>query len=74
MALHHFTPTLNLKRIFLVPLYEFTYCRGKLDNNAPPLNSAPVRKFGLQVAGGVYEEDKQSGAGAMEILWIKLVP
>jgi len=57
-----------------LPLEDFkAYYRGKLDDNAPPLNSAPVRKFGLQVAGGVYEEDKQSGAGAMEIVWIKLV-
>ena len=50
------------------------YFRGKLDDNAPPLNSAPVRKFGLQVAGGVYEEDKQSGAGATQPAAIALNP
>jgi len=50
------------------PLY-----RGALDPDAPPLGSAAVRRFGIQAAGGVYEEEKQSGAGAIEIDWIKLV-
>ena len=49
------------------------YYRGKLDHDAPPLDSSNVVSFGIQAAGGVYEEDKHSGVGSIEIDWIKLV-
>ena len=49
------------------------YYRGKLDPTAPPLDSSNVVSFGIQAAGGVYEKDKQSGVGSIEIDWIKLV-
>ena len=49
------------------------YYRGKLDPDAPPLDSSNVVSFGIQAAGGVYEKDKQSGVGSIEIDWIKLV-
>lgn len=58
-----------------LPLADFqAMYRGKLDPNAPALSSAPVKKFGIQAAGGVYETEKQSGVGALEIDWIKLLP
>ena len=49
------------------------YYRGKLDPDAPPLDSSNVVSFGIQAAGGVYEKDKQSEVGSIEIDWIKLV-
>ena len=57
----------TLNTIFI----EIHFFRGKLDPNAPALSSAPVKKFGLQAAGGVYEAEKQSGVGVLEIDWIK---
>ena len=57
-----------------LPMVDFkAYYRGKLDPNAPPLDSSNVVSFGIQAAGGVYEKDKQSGVGSIEIDWIKLV-
>ena len=56
------------------PKKNTIFFRGKLDPNAPALSSAPVKKFGIQAAGGVYETEKQSGVGALEIDWIKLLP
>ena len=57
-----------------LPMADFkAYYRGKLDPDAPPLNSSNVVSLGIQAAGGVYEEDKQSGVGSIEIDWIKLV-
>merc|ERR1719273_1886387 len=44
-----------------LPMDEFkAYYRGKLDPDAPPLHSSNVVSFGIQAAGGVHEEDKQS--------------
>ena len=57
-----------------LPMEDFkAYYRGRLDPDAPPLSSANVISIGLQAAGGVYEEEKQSGVGAIEIDWIKLL-
>ena len=57
----------------VLPLKDFkAYYRGRLDPDAPPLNSTNVVSLGIQAAGGVYEEEKQSGVGAIEIDWIKL--
>jgi len=57
-----------------LPLDEFqAYYRGKPDTNAPPLNSSNVISLGVQAAGGVYDTEKQSGAGAIEIDWIVLI-
>ena len=56
-----------------LPMDDFkAYYRGKLDPDAPPLNSSNVVSFGIQAAGGVYEQDKQAGVGSLEIDWIKL--
>merc|ERR1719419_1111760 len=57
-----------------LPLNGFTAMyRGKPDTNAPPLNSSNVVSLGIQAAGGVYEKEKQSGVGAIEIDWLKLL-
>ena len=57
-----------------LPMDDFkAYYRGKLDPDAPLLNSSNVVSLGIQAAGGVYEKDKQSGVGSIEIDWIKLV-
>jgi len=73
--LHGCTPaTERCEMDVTLPLADFRpLYRGAFDPNAPPLNSAAVRRFGIQAAGGVYEEEKQSGAGAIEIDWIKLI-
>ena len=42
------------------------------DPDAPPLYSSNVVSLGIQAAGGVCEEDKQCGVGAIGIDWIKL--
>jgi len=57
-----------------LPMTEFqAYYRGKRDLDAPPLNSSNVTSLGIQAAGGVYEKVKQSGVGAIEIDWIRLI-
>jgi len=57
-----------------LPLESFqAYYRGRPDPDAPPLNSSNVVSLGIQAAGGVYEEQKQSGVGAIEIDWITLI-
>ena len=57
-----------------LPMDSFeAYYRGKLDPDAPPLNSSNVVSVGLQAAGGVFEEEKQFGVGSIEIDWIKLI-
>ena len=40
--------------------------------DAPPLDLAKVGIFGLQTFGGVYDEFKQAGVGALEIDFIAL--
>ena len=57
-----------------LPLDSFeAYYRGRPDPDAPPLNSSNVVSLGIQAAGGVYEEQKQSGVGAIEIDYITLI-
>ena len=57
-----------------LPLDSFeAYYRGRPDPDAPPLNSSNVVSLGIQAAGGVYEDQKQSGVGAIEIDWITLI-
>ena len=57
-----------------LPLDSFeAYYRGRPDPDAPPLNSSNVVSIGIQAAGGVYEEQKQSGVGAIEIDYITLI-
>jgi len=59
---------------FVLQLTDFkAYYRGKLDPDAPPLNSTNVGSLAIQAAGGVYEEEKQHGVGSIEIDWIKLI-
>lgn len=58
----------------ILPLNDFkAYYRGKLDPTAPPLSSMNVGSVSIQAAGGVYEEEKQRGVGAIEIESIKLL-
>ncbi|XP_059470152.1 uncharacterized protein LOC132193467 [Neocloeon triangulifer] len=55
-----------------LPLSEFVaYYRGKPVADADPLDLSQITAVGLQVYGGVYSEQKQSGPGSMEIDWIK---
>ena len=57
-----------------LPMRDFkAYYRGKPDPEAPPLNAGNVCSLGIQTAGGVYEDQKQSGVGSVEIDWIKLI-
>lgn len=51
-----------------LPLNQFKpYYRGKLVPNQPELNIKNITTFGLQVAGGVYNDFKQSGVSSLEI-------
>jgi len=62
----------SFERIQL-PLSEFkAYYRGSVVEDAPPLDMAQIGIFGLQTFGGVYDEFKQSGVGALEIDFIAL--
>lgn len=55
------------------PFAEFkAYYRGKPVENAPPLDLEKVGSFGLQAYGGVYEAEKQSGVGSLELDWVKI--
>jgi len=57
-----------------LPLSEFeAYYRGRKVADAEPLDLGHITSVGLQVYGGVYSEQKQSGPGSMEIDWIKAV-
>lgn len=50
------------------PLINFkAYFRGRELPDAPPLNTANITMFGLQVYGGVYSVIKQKGVSALEI-------
>jgi len=53
-----------------VPLNEFKpYFRGQ-EVDGPPIKPDRISTFGLQAYGGVYEVDKQSGPGSLEIEYI----
>lgn len=47
------------------------YKRGRKCPNPPPLNTANITSVGLQVAGGVHEDYKQSGVSSLEINYIR---
>jgi len=54
-----------------VPLDSFAYYyRGKLVPDAPSLDLTDITFIGLQVYGGVYRPEKQSGVSSLEIDWI----
>jgi len=56
-----------------LPLTEFAaFFRGQQVEDAPPLDLTKIGAFGLQTFGGVYDNFKQSGAGALEIDSISL--
>ncbi|XP_023332390.1 uncharacterized protein LOC111704397 isoform X2 [Eurytemora carolleeae] len=46
------------------------YFRGREVKDVPDLDPAAISTFGLQAYGGVYETEKQSGSGSMEIDYI----
>lgn len=49
-----------------MPLSEFLpYYRGKKVIDGPTLNLKNITAFGIQVAGGVYEDFKQSGLSSL---------
>ena len=52
--------------------FSQAYYRGSLVEDAPPLDLAKVGIFGLQTFGGVYDEFKQAGVGALELDYIAL--
>jgi hypothetical protein len=44
------------------------YFRGKIIQDVPPLDLSNIRVFGLQIAGGVYDDEKkQFGASSLEL-------
>jgi len=56
-----------------LPLTEFAaFFRGQQVEDAPQLDLTKIGAFGLQTFGGVYDNFKQSGAGALEIDSISL--
>lgn len=57
-----------------MPLSKFEpYYRGKIIENGPVLNIKNITSFGIQVAGGVYEDFKQSGLSSLIVdqIWAK---
>lgn len=49
-----------------MPISEFKpYYRGKIIDNGPTLNVRNITNFGIQVAGGVYDDFKQSGLSSL---------
>ncbi|VVC45098.1 NADH:ubiquinone oxidoreductase intermediate-associated protein 30,Galactose-binding domain-like [Cinara cedri] len=56
----------NLKTFVKMPLLQFLpYYRGKEVIDGPTLNVKNITSFGIQVAGGVYENFKQSGLSSL---------
>lgn len=54
--------------IVKMPLSKFEpYYRGKLIPDGPTLNVKNITSFGIQVAGGVYENFKQSGLSSFVV-------
>ncbi|XP_044732342.1 uncharacterized protein LOC123295167 isoform X4 [Chrysoperla carnea] len=47
------------------------YFRGKFVNDTEPLDKSHITSIGLQVAGGVYLPNKQSGVSSLEIDWMR---
>ena len=64
--------TFKLSLRVLEGQYPQAYFRGSVVEDAPPLDLAKVGVFGLQTFGGVYDEFKQAGVGALEIDFIAL--
>jgi len=57
-----------------LPLSQFEYYRrGVVDPSYRKIDLSNVVSIGLQVFGGVYEEEKHSGASALEVDWIKVL-
>ncbi|XP_060847953.1 uncharacterized protein LOC132927440 [Rhopalosiphum padi] len=51
-----------------MPISQFKpYYRGKIINDGPTLNVKNITSFGIQVAGGVYENFKQSGLSSLVV-------
>lgn len=70
----HVTGACHCEQDVTLPLADFKgYYRGKLDPDAPSLNSTNVASLAIQAAGGVYEDEKQKGVGSIEIDWIQLI-
>ncbi|XP_037081926.1 uncharacterized protein LOC119102596 isoform X3 [Pollicipes pollicipes] len=54
-----------------LPLDSFAfYYRGRRVDDAPPLDTAAITRIGLQIYGGVYQPEKQSGVSSLEVDWI----
>lgn len=51
-----------------MPISQFDpYYRGKIILDGPTLNVKNITSFGIQVAGGVYENVKQSGLSSLVV-------
>jgi len=51
-----------------MPISRFEpYYRGRPIIDGPTLNAKNVTEFGIQVAGGVYEDFKQSGLSSLMV-------
>ncbi|XP_025208643.1 uncharacterized protein LOC112604003 [Melanaphis sacchari] len=51
-----------------MPISQFKpYYRGKIIKDGPTLNVKNITRFGFQVAGGVYENFKQSGLSSLVV-------
>jgi len=60
-------------QVVRLPFVEFeAYYRGKKVEEAPPLDTNKIATFGLQTFGGVFQAEKQAGAGSLEIDYIGL--
>merc|ERR1712071_201790 len=59
----------ELRPVFSI--FEFKpYTNGTLNMDVDPLDASDITDFGIQVAGGVNEDYKQSGPATLEIDWI----
>lgn len=58
-----------------IPISEFKpYYRGKIIDDGPTLNVKNITNFGIQVAGGVYENFKQMGLSSLVVDHIWAIP
>jgi len=58
----------NADTVVKMPLSQFKpYYRGKIIVDGPVLNVRNITSFGIQVAGGVYENFKQSGLSSFVV-------
>lgn len=58
----------DTETVVKMPISQFKpYYRGRIINDGPTLNVKNITSFGIQVAGGVYENFKQSGLSSLVV-------